>query len=93
MRLASGNFIPGFMVMLLGCHSPANIGDFKVLPQPQHMEIVENGSLEYEDIQHYHAMDGAEPSWFGELLQHIEPVEEPGKAEILFLEKVRQSYP
>jgi hexosaminidase len=85
MKIFSRILVPFFLsVLLLSCQSPAKMGDFKVLPQPQQIEIVGNSSLEYDDIQHYHSIDGSELPWFGALLQHIEPVEKPGKAEIIF---------
>jgi hexosaminidase len=85
MKMASRILIPFFLpALLLGCQSQAKMGNFKVLPQPQHIEIKGNSSLEYDDLQHYHSMDGSELPWFGDLLQHIKSVEEPGKAEIIF---------
>ena len=85
MKIASRFLVPFFFsIILLSCQSPAKMGDFRVLPQPQHFEILGNSSLEFDDIQHYHAMNGAELPWFGALLQHIKSIDEPGKAEIIF---------
>jgi hexosaminidase len=85
MKIVSHILFPFFLsTLILSCQSHVKMGDFKVLPQPQQIEINGNSSLEYDDIQHYHAVDGAELSWFGVLLEHIEFVDQPGKAEIIF---------
>ena len=85
MKIFSRILVPFFLsTILLSCQSPAKMGDFKVLPQPQHIEIIGNSSLEYDDFQRYHSLDGAALPWYGALLQHIESVDQPAKAEIIF---------
>ena len=85
MKIASRIYVPLFFsIVLLSCQSPGKMGDFKVLPQPQHFEILGNSSLEYQDIQHYHSLDGAELPWYGALLENIESAEKPSGADILF---------
>jgi hypothetical protein len=60
------------------------MGIFELLPQPQHFEIKGISSLEYDDMLHYHAPDGAELPWCGELLKDIQSAEKPSEAEIIF---------
>ena len=71
-------------VLFLTCQSNKETGNFSILPQPQQMEILGNSSLEYDDIQHYHAEDGSALDWYGSLLQHIEPAEKPGRAAVVY---------
>ena len=85
MKIASRILVPFFLSMLiLGCQSPAKMGDFKVLPQPQHFAVTGISSLEYTDIQQYHAPDNAELPWYGELLKKLQSAEKPSDAEIIF---------
>lgn len=73
-----------FSILILGCQSPAKMGDFIILPQPQHFEVTGISSLEYNDIQQYHAPDNVELPWCGELLKVLQSTEKPSEAEIVF---------
>lgn len=85
MKTASRILVPVMLsIILMSCQSHDELGDFKVLPQPQQFEILGNSSLQYEDVQFYHSPDGDELPWYGALLQHMESVENPSRAEITF---------
>lgn len=85
MKITSRILVPFFLsILILGCQSPAEMGDFKILPQPQHFEVTGISTLEYNDIQRYHSSDDATTPWFGELLQDIVSTEKPSDAEIFF---------
>ncbi len=85
MKIFRGILIPGCLFMLLGCQSPSNeMGIFELLPQPQHFEIKGISSLEYDDMLNYHASDGAELPWCGELLKDVQSADEAARAEIIF---------
>ncbi len=71
-------------VLVLSCSSSTKTGNFSILPQPQHMEILAASSLEYDDIQYYHAEDGTTLAWYGSLLKHIEPADKPGQAQVIY---------
>ena len=85
MKIASRILIPFLLSLLvLACQSPDKLGDFKLLPQPQHFEVRGISTLEYNDLQQYHVPDGTGLPWCGELLQDIQSAEKPSEAEIIF---------
>ena len=86
MKIASRILVPVFVsILLLGCQSHSKeMGSFELLPQPQLFAVTDISTLEYNDIQQYHAPDGAELPWCGELLQDIESTGKPSEAEIIF---------
>ena len=85
MKITSRILVPFFLsILILGCQSPTKMGDFIVLPQPQHFEVTGISTLEYKNIQQYHSPDDAATPWFGELLQDIQSTEKPSDAEIIF---------
>ena len=78
-------FLFGCAIVLTSFHLPPdNIGDFKLLPIPQHFEITGVSNLKYENVRSYYSHERIDLPKVGKLLKTIKPVIEPSKAQIIY---------
>jgi len=71
-------------IIFASCQIPVdNIGDFILLPIPQKFEIKGSSILKHEDIRSYYTSSNVEFPVSGELLQHIQAVDQESNAHIL----------
>ncbi len=72
-------------ILAFSCQIPSEKqGDFKLLPNPQQFEIKGTSTLKFNDIQYYYPQEGIDLPAVGDLLKHIQPVEAPSKAQIIY---------
>jgi hypothetical protein len=77
-------FLP-LIVALFSCQtSVKEVGDFKLLPQPQEFIIEGASSLSYNDIQNYYSASGVDLPVVGSLLKDIQASETESKADVVF---------
>ena len=76
--------LSGFIVIFFSFQSPKDdVGDFKLLPVPQHFEITGVSSLKYENILSYYSKERIDMPKVGKLLNSIQTVKTESKAHII----------
>jgi len=66
------------------CQSVEKKGDFKLLPQPQHITIKGNSSLKYNQILYYYSKSGVALPIHNGILENIKTVSAPEDAQIIY---------
>lgn len=85
MKVLSVLFLSGCLLGLSACQFAKNKkGDFRLLPQPQEMEISGISSLSVKDITHFYSVDGGEIPVSGSELSNLALAESPAGAQVVF---------
>lgn len=85
MKLIRLLFLIVSIIILASCQpTNDNIGDFKLLPLPQHFEITGVSSLRYKNIQSYFSQVRIDLPKVGKLLNTIQPIEVRSEAQIIY---------
>jgi hypothetical protein len=73
------------MLLFFACGSSSEtMGDFKLLPQPQNMEISGVSDIHVGDIKYAFGINGLELPVLGDMLEGIELAKEAGEAQVIF---------